>query len=144
LLPLSVAWGAVTAIDGDAASAEPDSGTPGADSSSPRCEIRVDRHGGGVVLEGLVFAEEPVSGSYRLRVWQKSGAGRSQISQSGDFSVESGSESLGLVSLANRGGGYVATLSVQWDGGGFDCTERVRGGKSALKRDLPDEDLPPK
>jgi CsgH protein len=87
----------------------------------PSCEIRVNERAGAVMLEGVVSAASALSGTYRLDVWQN-GNGRSQISQSGDFTVPAGgSSSLGMVSLTQNAGGYGATLRVRWNGGIADC-----------------------
>lgn len=132
LLPLSLVFGAAATIgsngaqDGIGAPEEIERPAP----KLPRCEIRVDYERGSVVLEGIVFARGPVSGSYQMRVSQTGGAGSSEITQSGEFAVSSGSTgSLGVVSLSNRAGGYVARLRVQWKGGTVDCTGRARGGE---------------
>ena len=69
-----------------------------------------------------MFAGKSASGSYQLRVSQESAWGSSNIAQSGDFIIESGSTaSLGTVSLANGVSRYVAELTVQWDDGAADC-----------------------
>jgi hypothetical protein len=120
LLPLSLAWGAAAGglPEGPAHTATDD----------PSCDIRVAYEGGSVVLEGLVFAPMPISGVYEMQVAQ-AGANRSNIRQSGDFKTAPGSPaSLGLVSLSLGSGGYVATLTVTWDGGAADCTREVGAG----------------
>jgi hypothetical protein len=87
----------------------------------PSCEIRVDQRDDAVMLEGLVSAAEPISGTYQLDIRQN-GAGTSQISQSGDFAVPAGSSSsLGMVSLTKTAGGYRATLRVRWNSDAADC-----------------------
>lgn len=111
----------------------------------PRCQLRVDDDGDSIVLEGVVFARKPASGSYQMRVSQVSAGGSSNIAQSGDFIVESGSTaSLGTVSLSNRVSRYVAKLTVQWDDGAADCVaEAPRMRKVNLfdeKSPLPDDE----
>jgi CsgH protein len=117
LLPLSLAWSALgMPVNGDGTWAEEEQAAP----MRPRCQVRVDDDGDSIVLEGVVFARRPTSGSYRLHVSQESAGGSSEIVQSGDFIVESGSAaSLGTVSLSNSV--YVAELTVQWDDGDADC-----------------------
>lgn len=86
-----------------------------------RCEIDVRDSGGGVTLQGRVYAKTGVEGSYRMRVSSTSG---SNINQSGGFSASPGSPGdLGLVSLGGSGS-YTARLEVSWDGGATTCTER--------------------
>ncbi|MGE5259641.1 MAG: curli-like amyloid fiber formation chaperone CsgH [Actinomycetota bacterium] len=91
----------------------------------PACAIRVERAAGSVVLEGEVFAVGAASGSYQLRIWQN-GAGTSQISQGGDFTVSPGAKScLGLVTLP-ASGNYGAALTVTFDGNPVACKATAR------------------
>jgi hypothetical protein len=119
LLPLSLAWGALgMPVNGNGTWAEEEQAAP----LGPRCQLRLKDYGETIVLEGIVFARRPASGSYQLRVSQESAGGSSDIVQSGDFIVETGSTaSLGTVSLANGVSRYVAELTVQWDDGAADC-----------------------
>jgi hypothetical protein len=106
------------------------SGTERVDASQPvRCEIQVVKeHGNNVTLEGVVFAKTAIEGSYQLRVSKSGGGGSSNINQTGDFSAGPGEPStLGTVTLGGDGGSYVARLTVTWDGGSIECTERVGG-----------------
>ena len=119
LLPLSFAWGAAAGGDLPA----------GADAHGPSCDIRIAQEGGSLVLEGLVFAPGPASGSYELEISQGGYAGSSKIRQGGDFEVVPGEDgSLGIVSLSNQGG-YAATLTVHWHDGAPDCTRHVGAGR---------------
>jgi hypothetical protein len=125
LLPLGVALAGAKL---PAANGSTDAG------DGPRCEIGVEKQDGGVALEGRVFAEPPLSGSYRLRV-TKTGGGGAEIVQSGAFSHTTGpSAALGLVSLS--AGNYVAELKVEWKDGSTDCEERVRGGSKTFSREI--------
>jgi hypothetical protein len=101
----------------------------GPSASQPiRCEIQIKERGQSVALEGVVFANAAVEGSYHLRVSKSGGGGSSDINQSGDFSAGPGeSSTLGTVMLGGDGGSYTANLTVTWDGGSVECTERVRG-----------------
>jgi hypothetical protein len=105
------------------------SGIERVDASQPmRCEIQVKERGNAVALEGVVFAKTAVTGSYQLRVSKSGGGGSSDISQSGDFRAGPGEPStLGTVTLGGDGGSYIARLTVTWDGGSIECTERVGG-----------------
>ena len=119
LLPLSLAWAALgMPVNGNDTWAQEEQAAP----VRPRCQLRVDADGESIVLEGVVFARKSVAGSYHLRVSQQNAGGSSDIIQSGDFIVESGSTaSLGTVSLSNGVSRYVAKLTVQWDDGAADC-----------------------
>jgi hypothetical protein len=142
LLPLSLAWSALgMPVNGNGTWAEEEQTAP----LRPRCQLRVDDDGDSIVLEGVVFARKPASGSYQMRVSQESTGGSSNIAQSGDFIVESGSTaSLGTVSLSNRVSRYVAKLTVQWDDGAADCiAEAPKRRKVKLfdeKSPLPDDE----
>ena len=133
LLPLSMAWAVALPVAGSNVP------TPAerAAAKLSGCELRVDDRGDSVVLEGLVFARAPVSGSYQLRVSQKGATGSSDIAQSGDFSIGSGAGPLGIVSLSTNTKRYVAKLSVQWDGGAPDC--KAGAPKSAKQKLLEQE-----
>jgi hypothetical protein len=94
----------------------------GAATKLPRCELRVDERGDSIVLEGVIVARAPVSGSYELRVLQKGPGGSSDVVQGGEFNIEAGAlGSLGIVSLSMNTKNYSARLSVQWDDGAPNC-----------------------
>ena len=119
LLPLTFAWSAAAGSDLPA----------GAGTYRPSCDLRVAHEGGSLVLEGVVFAPAPASGSYELVISQGGYAGGSDIRQGGDFEVAPGEDgSLGIVSLPARGG-YAATLIVHWHNGARDCTRHVGTGR---------------
>ena len=121
LLPLSIGWGASAVANSNRAEAVPEDPI----ATLPACEIRVDESGNSIVLEGIVFADADLSGSYHMQIRQK-GLGSFRISQSGDFQVRAGSPgSLGMVSLAKGAGSYFATLSVSWHDGAADCVAQA-------------------
>ncbi|MGI8853300.1 MAG: curli-like amyloid fiber formation chaperone CsgH [Methyloceanibacter sp.] len=142
LLPFSLAWGAIAMpANANGTWAEEEETAP----LRPRCQLQVDDDGDSIVLEGVVFASKPASGSYQIRVSQVSAGGSSNIAQSGNFIVESGSTaSLGTVSLSNRVSRYFAKLTVQWDDGAADCiAEAPKRRKVKLfdeKSPLPDDE----
>jgi hypothetical protein len=123
LLPAALGVGAAGAIHGSIERVG-----DGQTASQPlRCEIQVQEHGNSVSLRGVVFAKTAVEGSYQLRVSKSGGAGSSGINQSGDFSAGPGEPGrLGTVTLGGDNGSYVAKLTVTWNGGSIECTERVR------------------
>lgn len=142
LLPLSLAWSALgMPVNDNGTWAEEEQTAP----LRSRCQLRVDDNGDSIVLEGVVFARKPASGSYQMRVSQESTGGRSNITQSGDFIVESGSTAtLGTVSLSNRVSRYVAKLTVQWDDGAADCIAEAPKRRKVKpfdeKNPLPDDE----
>lgn len=99
--------------------------TAAAGSSPVRCEIEISQAPGSVDLQALVSSRVAASGTYRLRV-SKSGGGTADIDQSGDFSITSGSEVVGAVSLGGTGT-YSARLTVIANGQKIECSKRVSG-----------------
>ena len=120
LLPLSGAWSASALANGGAPDPLPEEFA----GDLPRCEIRAERNGRGVLLEGLVFADVPLTGSYRLRISQRGPGGSSQINQGGEFEATPGEpQSLGTVSVGSGPNSFTARLSVSFDDGGtVDCS----------------------
>jgi hypothetical protein len=96
-----------------------------ASSGALSCDIQVSRSGSMVGLKAVVSAQNATSGSYRLRV-ASSGGNSSNIEQSGDFSVDSGSAVVSSVSLGGSGT-YTARLSVTADGRTTECSQKVSG-----------------
>jgi hypothetical protein len=104
----------------------------------PRCELRVDERGDRIVLEGVIVARAPASGSYELRVLQMGPGGSSDVVQGGEFNIKAGAlGSLSIVSLSMNTKNYVAKLSVQWDDGAPDC--KAGAPKSAKQKLLEQE-----
>jgi hypothetical protein len=93
-----------------------------------RCEIKVTSLGGGVELQGVVFADAAIHGDYALQV-SSAGSGRSSINQAGRFSAgPDGPAKLGTVRLGGDNGTYRATLKVTWNGEEIECEKTVGGG----------------
>ena len=128
LLPLSGAWSASALANGGAPAPLPDEFT----GDLPRCEIRAEPNGRGVVLEGLVFADAPLKGTYRFRISQRGAGGSSQINQGGEFEATPNEPaSLGTVSIGSGPNSFSATLTVTWEGGVIDC--RAGTGKRRVE-----------
>jgi hypothetical protein len=103
----------------------------GAASSSDgplRCEIKTGSMNGAIMLQGVIHADVPVSGSYRFKVASAGGAGNTNMSQGGYFTAGPGEAAmLGRVMLGNAGAIYDATLEIESDGLSVECEERVGG-----------------
>jgi hypothetical protein len=103
----------------------------GAASSSDgplRCEIKTGSMNGAIMLQGVIHADVPVSGSYRFKVASAGGAGNTNMSQGGYFTAAPGEDvMLGKVVLGNAGAIYDATLEIESDGMAVECEERVGG-----------------
>jgi curli production assembly/transport CsgH protein len=93
-----------------------------------RCEIQVTSLGGGVELQGIVFANADVKGVYALQV-SSTGSGQSNISQGGQFSARPDAPAkLGTVRLGGDSSTYEAKLKVTWNGQEVECVKKVGGG----------------
>jgi hypothetical protein len=103
----------------------------GAASSSDEplsCEIQADSMNGMIVLQGVIHADVPITGSYRFNVASAGGAGNTNMSQGGAFTAAPGEAvMLGKVMLGNAGAIYDATLEIESDGMAVECEERVGG-----------------
>ena len=92
-----------------------------------RCEIKAHRTGTAVTLEGVVFANRVVDGSYTLTVKKSGGAGQSDIKQSGAFNVSPKMPAYaGTVTLGGEGT-YSATLRIAAEGNTTECEQRTGG-----------------
>ncbi len=97
-------------------------------SDQVRCEIDVKPGPYGIQLQGLVFAEEMVSGEYELSVKQDGYGGHSMINQAGGFhAVPDTPARLGVVTLGGNGASYTAKLKVHAGGETYVCAKRVGG-----------------
>lgn len=92
------------------------------------CNIDVLSTPQGIVLRPIARSRTAVSGTYRLSVETSGPAGRSTVSQGGDFSVRGAREqTLGSVSLGHSSGGLAqARVELFWAGGRTSCARRVR------------------
>lgn len=104
------------------------SGTALAQPPAAQCDIDVLRTPQGIVLRPIARSGTAVSGSYLVSVETSGPAGRSTVSQGGDFSVRGGhSQTLGSVSLGQSSGGLAqARVELFWAGGRTSCARRVR------------------
>ncbi len=91
-----------------------------------RCEIQVTPQKGTVTLEGVVFSDRAVDGTYSLQVEGSGRSGSNSIQQGGAFSAKAGRDtSLGVVSLGSKGTAYDVTLDVSAGGKKVSCTQYV-------------------
>lgn len=90
------------------------------------CEIRAEMSGGMFALQGVLHADDEVSGSYRLSVMGRGSGGRTNISQGGAFTALTGeSVVLGSVMLGARGQVYDVTLEVDAGRARISCSDTV-------------------
>jgi hypothetical protein len=83
---------------------------------------------GAIMLQGVIHADVPVSGSYRFKVASAGSAGNTNMSQGGYFTAAPGEAAmLGKIMLGNAGAIYDATLEIESDGMTVECEERVGG-----------------
>ena len=121
-LPIRIALPAVLALGVGACSA-----VAAPSSSAPlRCEIETHLTNGMTVLEGVVYASSPATGSYEFRVAGRGSSGNSDIAQGGAFDVGAkGRATLGQVMLGS--GAFEANLHVTFDGVTASCSRRLGG-----------------
>ena len=101
-------------------------GQAGTGDGPVRCEIQTSATNGMIALEGMVYADAAISGSYKFRVVSAGGGGRSNIQQGGAFTAgPGGAVSLGRVMLGGAGASYDASLSITSNGATIECAERV-------------------
>jgi hypothetical protein len=94
-----------------------------------RCDIQVKPLGGGVELQGVVFANSAIHGAYELQVSKSGGGGTSNINQGGAFNARPDEPAkLGVVTLGGDKATYRAQLKVMWDGQEIECEKTVGGG----------------
>lgn len=55
------------------------------------CEVRSRRTSNGVLIQARAFADRDIDASYDLRIVKSGGGNSSEVSQSGDFSLDAGS-----------------------------------------------------
>jgi len=106
-------------------------GASGAAAAAPtavHCEIDVLSTPQGIVLRPVVRSRTAVSGSYQLSVDTLGPAGRSAVSQGGDFSVRGGrTDGLSSVALGRSPGAAVeARLELSWAGRHASCRRRIQ------------------
>lgn len=91
-----------------------------------QCDIAATKTGSTIALEGLVYAEENLQGTYRFTVKSAGGAGSTNIAQGGGFVVNAqDSAVLGQMNLGGSGVTYDAWLEIEIDGTVFDCRSRI-------------------
>ena len=94
-----------------------------------------------MVLEGLVFADVPITGTYQFRISQRGAGGSSQINQGGEFEAAPDEPaSLGTVLIGSGPNGFRARLTVRWRGGTVDCNAST--GKRRVELAPPARDTP--
>lgn len=98
----------------------------GANAAPLRCEIKATSSGAMITLAGVVHADRSIAGTYSFRVAGGGSAGRTDISQGGEFSAGPGqAETLGQVMLGGQGAVFNASLDVSAGGKTYHCKQRV-------------------
>ena len=96
-------------------------------SSGPvQCQILASSKDGRVVLESVVHAEMPVTGSYVLQVASVGGPNRSCIQQGGRFSADlDEATTLNKLMLGSHGASYDVSLKLSVNGTFVECAEKI-------------------
>ena len=94
--------------------------------STATCDVRAQRTGNGLLIQGRAFADTPIQGVYELSI-VTSGANQSEISQAGDVSLAAGHQAtFGESEISfERGSRLRATLTLR-DTDGLICRETLR------------------
>ena len=92
------------------------------------CGIDVVRAGPNIVLRPVASASSGLAGVYQLSVDTAGRAGRSSVSQGGEFSIRGGQRTtLGSVAVGqSRGAITQARLDLSWPGGRTSCVRQIR------------------
>jgi hypothetical protein len=92
------------------------------------CDITAIPSDGAVLIEGIVTATSPLSGSYQFKVRSQGDGGSSNISQGGDFDATPGAPTtIGQVTLANDCGTFDVTLAIDAGGTNLECHKTLSG-----------------
>ena len=90
------------------------------------CELAATTDSGMFAIKGIVKADAPARGTYRLEVKSAGGSGHTNITQGGGFTTDSqGAAELGNVMLGGSGSSYVVKLMVEADTRSAECTDTL-------------------
>ncbi len=90
------------------------------------CEILTNTSRGMTTLEGTLYTDGEISGSYRFKVKSAGNGGSSSISQGGEFHAGSDeSVMLGRVMLSSEGTSFDATLKIKANGKTIKCSQHI-------------------
>lgn len=91
------------------------------------CEVRSRRTSNGVLIQARAFADRDIDASYDLRIVKSGGGNSSEISQSGDFSLDAGSSAtLGENEMSFERGSHLRAYLTIRDAGGELCQRTFR------------------
>lgn len=91
------------------------------------CEVRSRRTSNGVLIQARAFADRDIDASYDLRIVKSGGGNSSEISQSGDFSLDAGSSAtLGENEMSFERGSHLRAYLTISDAGGELCQRTFR------------------
>ncbi len=91
------------------------------------CEVRSRRTSNGVLIQARAFADRDIDASYDLRIVKSGGGNSSEISQSGDFSLDAGSSAtLGENEMSFERGSHLRAYLTISDADGELCQRTFR------------------
>ncbi|MCP4183893.1 MAG: hypothetical protein GY761_11350 [Hyphomicrobiales bacterium] len=91
---------------------------------SLRCEVQTSSSRGMITLQGMLYTDKKISGSYHFKVTGRGSSGNSNINQGGEFTAGPDDwVTLGKVMLGKRSTQYDATLKVKINGIALKCSE---------------------
>ncbi len=102
--------------------------TPATYNSAPlTCEVRSRRTSNGVLIQARAFADRDIDASYDLRIVKSGGGNSSEVSQSGDFSLDAGSSAtLGENEMSFERGSHLRAHLTISDADGELCQRTFR------------------
>jgi hypothetical protein len=102
--------------------------TPATYNEAPlSCEVRSRRTSNGVLIQARAFADRDIDASYDLRIVKSGGGNSSEISQSGDFSLDAGSSAvLGENEMSFERGSHLRAYLTITDADGELCQRTFR------------------
>ncbi|MCX7358773.1 MAG: curli-like amyloid fiber formation chaperone CsgH [Alphaproteobacteria bacterium] len=102
--------------------------TPATYDSAPlTCEVRSRRTSNGVLIQARAFADRDIDASYDLRIVKSGGGNSSEVSQSGDFSLDAGSSAtLGENEMSFERGSHLRAYLTISDARGELCQRTFR------------------
>ena len=91
------------------------------------CEVRSRRTSNGLLIQARAFADRDIDASYDLRIVKSGGGNSSEVSQSGDFSLDAGSSAtLGENEMSFERGSHLRAYLTISDAHGELCQRTFR------------------
>ncbi len=114
--------GTIAMIIGLNGGVEPTKIDPVKQSDPIRCEIETSSNRGMTTMQGVIYSDQKVRGTYRFSLKSKGRSGGTNIQQGGEFSVgRDGHAGLGMINIGGRVSDYKVRLKVRVKGKTITC-----------------------